>query len=209
MSYGIDEYGILVSVKAATYDYLFLDDIDRQRYILILLKMLKRNPENEAAPVVAGMTTDNIRIYFSYGYEEELRYIFRMVHAAYASYRKVKKCPIKFGKSKFELLDETRQIVNTIKDIRDNSDYVCTVFDEQDGCYPPPGTILKRIPYDVGKISEDKLLELACRFQKVSSVEEFLNHGTKQQKSEFTHELREKYDLSNKDIGNILKRSGW
>lgn len=47
----IAEYGILITVRSAKDTYLFLDGIDRDRYMTILIKMLNRSQLGDAIPV--------------------------------------------------------------------------------------------------------------------------------------------------------------
>ena len=203
----IAEYGILITVRSAKDTYLFLDGIDRDRYMTILIKMLNRSQRGDAIPVIAGLNNDEARILFRNGYEEPLRYLIRMIHTSFASYRKAKNCPVQFGRSSFELLDGTANVVRGIKHIRDHSDYICTVFDsEEANC--PPGTLAERIKIIPGKISAIKLLQIASTYCAVSSFEEFLQYATSEQKKEFIKELRSKYELSYREIGKILNCSG-
>lgn len=203
----IAEYGIYITVRSAKDTYLFLDNVDRDRYMAILIKMLKRSRPGEAYPLIAGLNNDTARILFRNGFEEPLRCLIRTVHAAYAAYRKTKNCPVQFGRSSFELLDGTADVVVAMKAIRDRSDYICTVFEDEEGnC--PPGTLAERVKIIPGKISDIALLQMACAYKRVSTLEEFLQSATLRQKREFMQELRGKYELSYREIGKILNCSG-
>lgn len=209
MFFEADDYGILVTVKVIKNGFLFVDDIDRRRYMSTFLKMFDRILPTDAVPIVAGLNRETAYVLFKYGFEEEIRSIFKAVHTSYASYRKIKKCPVKFSRTAYELVEGRWPLINIMKAIRDESDYVCMVFNEEDGeGVIEPGSLAQRIDLFPYKISEAKLFDLACEFRKVTSLEEFARRATLEQKSNFTHELRNQFNLSYRDIGKILKCSG-
>lgn len=207
MDNDIADYGIRITVRSVKDTYLFLDGIDRDRYMAVLIKMLKRSQIGEAVPIIAGLNNDTAQILFRNGYEEPLRYLVRMIHTSYASYRKAKNCPVQLRRTSFELLDGKADMVQAIKTIRDRFDYICTVFDNEEGNYLPPGTLAERIKIIPGKISDTTLLQMVRNYRNASSIEDFIRHATPEQKRELIKELRSKYELSYREIGRILNCS--
>ncbi len=123
----IKEYGIIVNVKSAKDSYLFIDGIDRDRYIGSIIKMTENISSGEILPVIAGLNSNSAQIVFVGGDEEILRKLMRNVHISYSAYRKTKKCPVTFGKSSYELLDGLQEIKKAKENTRLNSDFVCYV----------------------------------------------------------------------------------
>lgn len=203
MENDIADYGILVSVCAAKYTYLFVDDTDRERYIAVLIRMITNGPPDDAVPVIAGLHGDTAQILFHNGYEESLRNLFRRIHTSYAAYRKTKNCPIHFGRASYELLDGKHLLADARKKIRDNSDYICIAFDAE-SLYPPPGTLIRRVKSLPGYLTETKLLELAHSFGNHSTLDTFFRSAALPQKSGFAKALRAEYKLSYHEIGKIM-----
>ena len=123
----IKDYGMIVTVKSAKDSYLFLDGIDRERYVGCIVRMTKNTFFGEILPVVAGLNSDLAKIVFAGGDEEKLRRLMRNVHISYSAYRKTKKCPVVFGKSSYELLDSVEKIKEAKEKTRLCSDFVCCV----------------------------------------------------------------------------------
>lgn len=121
----IKDYGIVVNVKSVKDSYLFIDGIDRDRYIGSIIKMTENISSGEIMPVIAGLNSDSAQIVFVGGDEETLRRLMRNVHISYSAYRKTKKCPITFGKSSYELIDGLEEIKKAKENTRLNSDFVC------------------------------------------------------------------------------------
>ena len=160
----------------------------------------------DARPLIAGLNSDTAQILFQNGYEEPLRLLFRMVHASYASYRKAKSCPAQLARSTFDLIDGKNKVAGVMKNIRDKSDFICTVFDWEGEHCPPPGTLAERIKTIPGKISGTLLLELAAAYQR-SSFEELLRDATPGQLQELIRTFRNQYELSFREIGRLLNCS--
>lgn len=201
------EYGMLVTVKSANDSYLFLDGIDRDRYMSILIKMLERKQSGDALAIIAGLNNDTVKILFSKGCEEELRPLLRSIHTSYASYRRIKKCPVHFGRSVFELLEGKFCIANAVRSIRENTDYICTVFYRSEGASMQPGALMERIDILPESLTDGKLLHMAQRYKKVTSMEEFLQNAASEEKRAFAKDLKNKYNISYRQIGTILKCS--
>lgn len=123
----IKEYGIIVRVKSAKDSYLFIDGIDRDRYIGSIIKMTGNISPGEIFPVIAGLNSDSAQIVFLGGDEEILRRLMRNVHISYSAYRKTKKCPVSFGKTSYELIDGLQAIKKAKENTKLNSEFVCYV----------------------------------------------------------------------------------
>ena len=121
------DYGMLVTVKSIKDSYLFLDGIDRDRYVGCIVKMTENAFCGEILAVIVGMNSDFAKIVFVGGDEEKLRRLMRNVHISYSAYRKTKKCPVVFGKSSYELLDGIEKIKEAKEKTRLCSDFVCCV----------------------------------------------------------------------------------
>lgn len=123
----IKDYGIIVTVKSAKNSYLFVDGIDRDRYIAGIIKMTENFPSGEILPVIAGLNSDSAQIVFAGGDEETLRRLMRNVHISYSAYRKIKKCPVTFGKSLYELIDGFEEMKKAKENTRLSFEFVCYV----------------------------------------------------------------------------------
>lgn len=123
----IKDYGMIVTVKSTKDSYLFVDGIDRDRYIAGIIKMTENIPSREILPVVAGLNSDSAKIVFAGGDEETLRRLMRNVHISYSAYRKIKKCPVTFGKSSYELIDGFEEMKKAKENTRLSFDFVCYV----------------------------------------------------------------------------------
>lgn len=124
----INDYGMLVIVKAKKDSFLFLDGIDQDRYISSLLKMTKKYGKENINPLFGGINNETAFLIFDGGNEDSLRDIVRKVHISYAAYRKNKKCPVRFCKSSFELLDGNDAICSAIKVLKETQGIICLKF---------------------------------------------------------------------------------
>ena len=124
----INEFGVIVTVKSEKDAFLFLDGIDRDRYISELIKNTDEKAENAVRPLIAGLNSNSVIIVFDGGSEEKLRYIIRKVHLSYSAYRRNKKCPVRFKSSSFVLVDDALKLQKAVKTVKEESDYICTKF---------------------------------------------------------------------------------
>ena len=124
----INDYGMLVTVKSENDVFLFLDGIDRDRYISVLIKNTNDFFEDVPRPLIAGLNSNNAMIVFDGGCEENLRYIIRKVHISYSAYRRNKRCPVRFKSSTFEVIEGNSALQQVVNNIKEHSDYICTKF---------------------------------------------------------------------------------
>lgn len=200
------EYGTVIVIRASKDTYLFLDSIDRKRYISIFVKMLKKNPQKDACAIIAGFSNDFVKIIFEKGCEEDLRSLLRRVHTSYASYRRTKNCPVKFERSDIFLLETEISISEAVKKLRNESDYICTDFYNYNETDIETGFLVKKESMHEN-ITDSKILYTAQRYKKVSSIEEFIEAADSSEKRAFAKTLKDGYDISYREIGNILKCS--
>ena len=124
----INDYGMLVTVTSENDVFLFIDGIDRDRYISELIKNTNSIPENDTCILIAGLNSNSATIVFDGGCEEKLRYVMRRVHLSYSAYRRNKKCPVRFNSSDFQLIDGSSALRDIVKNIKEKSDFICTKF---------------------------------------------------------------------------------
>lgn len=124
----INDYGMLVTVKAKKNSFLFFDGIDQDRYISSLLKMTKKYGKENINPLFGGINNETAFLIFDGGNEDILRDIMRKVHISYAAYRKNKKFPVRFCKSSFELLDGNAAICSAVKELKEMPEIICLKF---------------------------------------------------------------------------------
>lgn len=198
-----DDYGFLVTVRSQKDTFLFIDETDMERYMLILIRSLRNNNFMCGEPKMAGLCCDAANIVFCGGEEDRMRHLMRTVHAAYGSYRKSKGCSVKFGRSSYILLDGTLDVVRTMKSVRYKFDHICMSFgNSEDGV--PPGTVVKRLKLCSGKIPYDALADIAFRYTGSPIFTEFLANSDIRQKQCAAKELRCTYELTYKEIGEIF-----
>jgi len=121
----IKDYGVMVTVKAAKNSYLFIDGIDRDRYISSIIKKTERVSNGEIIPIIAGLNNDCARIIFMGGDEDILRKLIRSIHISYSSYRKLKNCPVAFKKTTYETVDGFAKIKEAKENIKADFDFIC------------------------------------------------------------------------------------
>ncbi len=200
---GCADYGILVRITSGKDTFLFIDGIDRERYMTTLVKALGSFREGCGEPEIAGLGDDSAEIFFRGGSEEHIRYLMRTVHASYASYRKVKGCRVYFGRTFYELLDGEAYISRAVTDLRKRYDYICTPADVSSECIiADAGDVNDKL--FSGKISERELSCIALKYAGVRTFGDFLAKADSYGRRAAAEEMKRAYDLTYKEIGYIF-----
>lgn len=181
------DYGMEIIAYSEGENALFMDAADGERYVSTVIRMLSDTKVN-AEPLLAGLEEDKIHFVFKGGAEEYFRKLFQKVHVSYSSYRRVKKTPVFFGKTKFNILERPKYIKYAINAIKKESKYLCTSFDKE---------FVILINLHRMALSNEK-------YDNAAYVRNFVEGANDYHRRKILLYLREQRDLSYREIGELL-----
>ncbi len=185
------DYGMEIVISSNNITTLFVDRLDMERYILSLAKMVNKESNSDIKLLIAGFGQNILVIVFKGGNEEKLKKIIQKTHISYSSYRRNKKSPVSFDKTKFNLLEGKRAISIAVKNVKNESEYICTDI----------------FVYNNIFIKAKKSMVPVEKYLYATELAREFNEMDLEEKRNFIVNLRVKYSLSYRNIGKILNYS--